>query len=121
MPRPIALLLAAAAVSIATPLSAKTPAHRIACETVTGDLQLFDGTPSARITLRPSKRVVGVEPLFVNGDETFHAPARIRAVASFDSAVRGRFRICPRERRVAGRMQTVWIQSGVIFRGRARR
>jgi hypothetical protein len=46
-----------------------------------------------------------------DNNETFAAPKEVRDKASFDWKFHGRFTVCPVERAVAGRMQTVCIES----------
>ncbi|MGH7840979.1 MAG: hypothetical protein ACREQT_05590 [Candidatus Binataceae bacterium] len=81
------------------------------CFDAIGRLQLYDGTPSARIILSHGHRVLGVKPYFTANNETFTAPAAIRAAVTFDRPLSGRFHVCPLSGRAPHRMQTVCIES----------
>jgi hypothetical protein len=87
------------------------------CFSVRGNLQLFNGTPSARIDVSGSHRILGVEPWFENGNETFSAPRKLRSGASFERAIRGMYFVCPLSASIPGRMQSVCIAKGSLSHG----
>src|SRR5579862_2837079 len=66
-----------------------------ACFRVRGTLKLSNGTPSARITVRGKKRVLGIVPYFVGNNESFAAPPELRSRASFDHPLTGEYLVCP--------------------------
>jgi hypothetical protein len=82
-----------------------------ACFRVEGYLRLYDGTPSARISVRGTKRILGVISYFTNNNETFAAPEELRKRASFDHSLQGAFLVCPITRPKAGEMQRVCVES----------
>jgi hypothetical protein len=83
-----------------------------ACYRVFGDLALFNGTPSARISVFRSHRVLGIASYIDDNNETFIAPKAVRERASFDWKLRGNYEVCPLEKSTQMRMQTVCIESG---------
>ncbi len=84
------------------------------CETVRGALQLYNGTPSARIRIAGAKRTLGVTSYETTGNETFSAPKEIRDAASFDAPLTGVFLVCPLSKRSRGSMQIVCIEGGKL-------
>jgi hypothetical protein len=94
------------------------------CRTVHGRMSLANGTPSVRIWVIGTHRVLGV----VQQDESFeNLPAAIRAVWSTkgDDAIwatdlYGDFRVCALTARRSGRMQMVVVTSGTRLVGRPR-
>ena len=85
-----------------------------ACFRVRGNLKLFNGTPSARITVRGSKRLLGVVPYIADNNETFAAPAEVRSHASFDTPLLGDYLVCPLSKPRPHEMQQVCIESATI-------
>jgi hypothetical protein len=98
------------------PVSAAEPrcAGRVdlvgACFTVTGKLSLYDGTPSARISL-PNGRMLGIEPFFEADNETFNAPETVRNDVDFNHSLKGAFLVCPLSKPRPKEMQSVCIES----------
>ena len=107
------LLLASASLAQADPLACQTIRQLAGpCFGVNGVLQLYNGTPSARITVSRTHRVLGVISSVDGGNEVLVAPKAVRDRASFDKMLQGWFEVCPLERAVANRMQSVCIARG---------
>ena len=116
----IVLLVDSVPTLAASPECRTRPELVAACFTVKGDLQLANGTPSARIHDIRHRRTLGVVPYFENDNETFAAPAAVRSRVSFDRPVRGTYLVCPLEKARAGRMQSVCIERATFTRLRRR-
>lgn len=84
------------------------------CFRVQGTLRLFNGTPSARIQVQGSKRVLGVIPYIAGNNETFAAPEAVRSQASFDHWMVGSYLVCPLTKPKPRTMQQVCIESADI-------
>ena len=106
----LALLAQAGAAHAADAPCRARPDRVGACYAVQGDLRLFDGTPSARIDVAHSRRVLGVASYTEADDETFAAPEALRRRASFDHPVAGRFLVCPLSRPRPAQMRTVCVE-----------
>lgn len=91
------------------------------CFKLHGALRLYNGTPSARIMIIGSKRILGVTPYFANNNETFVAPAQVRDLASFDSDLIGTFLVCPLSTPKAGEMQEVCIEAATSLKNQKRK
>ena len=85
-----------------------------ACFPVKGKLALTNGTPSARISVAGTDRILGVEPHFEAHDETFCAPASVIARARFDQPLSGTFTVCPLSVEKPLQMRLVCIQSAQL-------
>jgi len=87
---------------------------------VHGRMSVANGTPSVRIWVIGTHRVLGV----VQQDETFEdLPANIRHLwaahgddAMWSSSIFGDFRVCPLTKSKPGWMQFVSVKSGVHLR-----
>jgi hypothetical protein len=89
------LLLLCLPVFSADPPCKTRPDVTGACFRVRGNLLLYNGTPSARISVKGSTRVLGVVPYFSENNETFAAPAEVRKRASFDQPLMATYDVCP--------------------------
>jgi hypothetical protein len=78
---------------------------------VYGALRLYNGTPSARITVSSTKRVLGVVSYIADNNETFAAPANVRSNASFDRSLNGTYFVCPITKAQPREMQRVCIEA----------
>ncbi len=116
-----ALLLAQSAAALAADPACRARTDVVGgCFAVRGTLQLYNGTPSARIRAAGQRRTFGVVPYFDQGDETFAAPAAVRQRASFDKPVAGLYTVCPLEKARQGQMQSVCIDRAVFLKPRHR-
>jgi len=107
-----ALLMSAGATgALADPVCRARPDATGRCFNVAGALQLYEGTPSARI--KAGRRMFGIIGYVDENNETFSAPEALRKAASFDTPLLGTFRICPLEKARPGAMQTVCVERGV--------
>lgn len=86
------------------------PAARGQCGVVHGRMDLWNGTPSVRIWVVGTRRILGVE----QRDESFgDLPPAIRRLwshgpdADWNSSIFGDFRVCAATRSQPGRMQMV--------------
>lgn len=88
------------------------------CRTVRGRMELTNGTPSVRIWLVGTKRMLGVH----QQDELFdQLPVNIRRAWEGSDGVAGHrlfgdFRVCPRTPSRPGWMQMVSVESGTNLR-----
>src|SRR5436309_16076349 len=91
------------------------------CFTVHGRLAVYNGTPSIRLWPIRSKRLLGVlDPMDTsNAPGPSILPTSIKGQLDWDKNVFGDFLVCPLSRAVAGRMQTICIESGKNLRVRA--
>lgn len=94
------------------------------CRLVRGRMSLWNGTPSVRIWVVGTKRILGV----VQQDETFgDLPENVRKAwaangndAMWSSDLFGDFRVCPRTQDKPGRMQSVVVKEASRLRLQAR-
>jgi hypothetical protein len=76
------------------------------CRTIHGRVFVANGTPSMRIWIVGTKRILGVLP-----SEKEIVPDLIKQHVSFETRVYGDFEVCPFTREKAGEMQDVCIES----------
>jgi len=99
-------------------------ARESGCRTVHGRMSLFNGTPSVRIWVIGSHRMLGV----IQAHETFaDLPANVRQLwsahgddAMWSSDLFGDFRVCPLTRDRPGHMQPVRLEEAANLRLRPR-
>lgn len=86
-----------------------------ACRTVHGRLFAANGTPSLRIWIVGTRRILGVTDWRPGSGEDPILPANVRAALGdrpFDVQVYGDFEVCPFTRERPGWMQFVCVVSG---------
>lgn len=111
-----ALMMCSQGAEAAAGRSCRDSPHRIgACRTVHGRLQIGNGTPSARIWIVGTKRLVGVtDPAFQDFESIATYPDPLRrafATSPFETRAYGDFEICPFTRDRPGWMQMACIAS----------
>jgi len=120
----LALLVAELAEARPPPLCRAHPERVGACRTVHGRLFVANGTPSTRIWVVGTRRILGVREYYgPDGGEVVAVPAGVRrALGSnpFLTQVYGDFEICPLSRQRRGWMQSVCVASARRLHARRR-
>jgi len=107
LPFAIVALLIGSGAGQSQPVACKdNPKIVEACYSVRGVLFYANGTPSTRILVVGSKRILGVH------DEEHGMPEYIsKLIPNFNDEVHGNFVVCPYSKRQLGHMQFVCIES----------
>lgn len=84
----------------------KNPAVMGQCRTVNGTISLYNGTPSMRIHLDNSKRVLAITPA-----ENEIMPRTLKEKISFEQSVHAKLLVCPLSPYRNGTMQSVCVES----------
>ncbi|MGD0601824.1 MAG: hypothetical protein ABR988_18530 [Terriglobales bacterium] len=104
----IVALLISSGVAQSRPVACRdNPKIVDACYSIRGVLFYANGTPSTRILVVGTKRILGVH------DEEDGMPEYIsKLIPNFNDEVRGDFVVCPYSKKQSGHMQFVCIDSG---------